>query len=425
MSDHETWNELGNLYFMGGAYEPAIHAYLRSIQLNKKFGRSYSNLALAFVHTGRYTEAIKLYRRSLDLLPDANEKSITWNRLGILYRQMKDYKNALEAYQQADALNVQEAPDRNVTGKLPLTVSMPDVDLGSVLDGVQPANENKKPAPLERLNGILRSATVKLKAAWLEEGYVPIDPVKVMEAMNGEQNAAPAPAEDQPTDEELEELIESEVGSMGSTSGEFLTQGMMQYAQTMSALPELMPQPDPEITIQQAAVAKNSRNLVAWEALGDAYKASGLYKEAIESYQSAIGINPAKPENYYHLGLSYAAERMENEAVQAFEKVLQLDPTHALAHAKLGSHYRKTGEYELAEKHIKKALDNDFEKQNEYNRACLQSICGNTDQAFELLKTALQSKPTYINWVVKDPDLDALHNDRRFQSLLSEYTVSV
>ena len=38
MSEHELWNELGNLYFMSGAYDQAIHAYQRSIQLDAGFG---------------------------------------------------------------------------------------------------------------------------------------------------------------------------------------------------------------------------------------------------------------------------------------------------------------------------------------------------------------------------------------------------
>ena len=425
MSDHETWNELGNLYFMGGAYEPAIHAYLRSIQLNKKFGRSYSNLAMAFVHTGKYTEAIKFYRRSLELLPDAKERSITWNRLGILYRQMKDYENALEAYRQADELQLQENGDRDGMSKLPLTVSMPDVDLNAVLDSSQPVKENKKPAPLERLNGILKSGIGKLNLDWLAEGYVPIDPEKVREAMNAPRTEAPARGVDLTSGEDPDGFIESGSGSVESTSGEFIGSGMMQYAQTMSALPELVPVMDPQIEILKAAVAKNPRNLSALEALGDAYKAAGLYRDAIQTYEAAIPINSANPENHYLLGLCYEAERMENEAVQEFEKVLILDPHHALAHAKLGSHYHKIGKHELGEKHIKKALANDFEKQNEYNRACLQVICGNTDSAFELLTTALQTKLTTINWVVKDPDLDALHKDKRFQTLLSEYAASV
>ena len=111
--NHEFWNEIGNLYFMCGAYEPAIHAYLRSIKLENTFGRSYSNLAMAYVQTGKYSEAIKLYRRGIELLSDKKEKAATWNRLGILYRQIKEYNNALEAYQRADLIMPQEDAEKH------------------------------------------------------------------------------------------------------------------------------------------------------------------------------------------------------------------------------------------------------------------------------------------------------------------------
>ena len=54
MSEHELWNELGNLYFLGGQYQQAVHAYRRSIQLDRNFGRPYSNLALTYVQQGKY-----------------------------------------------------------------------------------------------------------------------------------------------------------------------------------------------------------------------------------------------------------------------------------------------------------------------------------------------------------------------------------
>ena len=68
MSEHELWNELGNLYFLSGAYGQAANAYQRSIQLDTGFGRPYSNLALTYVQQGKFEEAIDLYRRSIELL---------------------------------------------------------------------------------------------------------------------------------------------------------------------------------------------------------------------------------------------------------------------------------------------------------------------------------------------------------------------
>ena len=50
MSEHELWNELGNLYFMSGSYQQAIQAYHRSIQMDGTYGKPFSNLAQTYVH---------------------------------------------------------------------------------------------------------------------------------------------------------------------------------------------------------------------------------------------------------------------------------------------------------------------------------------------------------------------------------------
>lgn len=105
MSEHELWNELGNLYFLSGSYDQAIHAYTRSVSLDKGFGRSYSNMASAYVQKGKYGEAIILYKRGLKLLTDDREKALTWHKLGNVYRTLKEYELATNAYHQADELN--------------------------------------------------------------------------------------------------------------------------------------------------------------------------------------------------------------------------------------------------------------------------------------------------------------------------------
>src|SRR5512142_2400542 len=105
MSEHEVWNELGNLYFLCGAYNQAANAYQRSIQADTEFGRPYSNLALTYVQQGKYDDALELYRRSIELLADAKEKAVSLNRLGNVYRHLKDYSKAVVVFQQADELD--------------------------------------------------------------------------------------------------------------------------------------------------------------------------------------------------------------------------------------------------------------------------------------------------------------------------------
>ena len=105
MSEHELWNELGNLYFMSGAYRQASHAYERSIKLENRSGRPHSNLALAYVQKARFAEAMLLYQRSIELFTEDKDKAISWNRLGNVYRRLNDYDNAIAAYQRADELD--------------------------------------------------------------------------------------------------------------------------------------------------------------------------------------------------------------------------------------------------------------------------------------------------------------------------------
>ena len=422
MSNHEVWNEIGNLYFMKGAYEPAIHAYLRSIQLDNKFGRSYSNLALAFVHTGKYIDAIKLYRHSIDLLPDMKERAITWNRLGILYRQIRDYKKALEAYQQADILDPQQK-DTSYEATLPLTVSMPAIDINSILNknifGVEVAKDS---SPKE-VNTNLMSTQAQVIPYLLDDDLILLDPEQIRRAVEDHRQTVDIALGDNDGrnsanlhDKEFPEnpFTAEEVNKLEANT-DAKDESEQNEKKTEHSFPELTPEELKSIELDiikfKAETINNPRNVSAWERLGDAYKAAGLYKEAIQAIKIAISNNSTKPSYYYRLGLMYAAERKESEAVQAFEKVLELNPKHALAHASLGSHYRKLG-------------STNFDEENEYNRACLEAICGNTDRAIELLQIALQTKQTYINWAKNDPDLDSLHEDHRFKTLLSAYATN-
>ena len=168
-------------------------------------------------------------------------------------------------------------------------------------------------------------------------------------------------------------------------------------------------------------VQVNPKNARAWDTLGNLHKSAGQYKEAVLAYAQAIQNDPSKALYHHHLGLVYACEGRMDEAIEAFQRVIEMEPDHALAHATLGGYYRKKGLEELAQKHIGIAMKSIFDSENEYNRACLAAICGNTDQALELLRVALMNKQTYVDWILRDPDLDFIRQDPRFKQLISDY----
>jgi len=500
--NHEFWNEIGNLYFMCGAYEPAIHAYLRSIKLDNTFGRSYSNLATAYVRTGKYSEAIKLYRRGIELLSDNKEKAATWNRLGILYRQIKEYNNALEAYQRADLIMPQEDSEKlsetRREASLPLTVPMPEIDLNAILAKGNPANlrvhtdliseinaefemaESQPEIPgfeevmlppefenYSQMEGGAIEPSVSIQSEWklayvevnqpietpsvlvesetasdeLEDlDIIPVDLQNETVAESAQINLSPV-SEVQPeileisNENEETDTVETvtfyESNSHNESQETVISETdaeAAQYSQTEYPLTDLSPEErqalDLEIIKYQQATSKNPRSYILWESLGEAYKSAGQYKDAIPAFQKAISMNPTNPMCHYRLGLVFAAEKREQEAIREFKKVLELDSRSSQAHASLASQYRKMGLEEDAQEHIEKARAMQVEGESDYNHACLEAICGNNERALELLEVALQSKQTYVTWVQNDPDFHSLHNDHRFQMLLSAHATS-
>jgi tetratricopeptide (TPR) repeat protein len=516
MSEHELWNELGNLYFMSGSYEQAIHAYHRSIQMDNTYGKPYSNLAQTYVLQGKYDEAVKLFRRSLDLLVDNKEKAISWNRLGKVYRHLKDYQQAVIAFQHSDEFDPECKEDSEEPGQMlyassdlsiPLqecSASLPDLkmDTASVLNQTpeEPAPETTSDAytftdlpQLEESIPIDPEATSltnwsDVNADYQDDDWSPafsndteiylstsdadgideefaipeealIDPSQQLEEnMSSAELFEPAPVE-------LASWKPVETQSFSRSSGKSVDLRGTEYQLTKyekdlmvdvderpaaSILPaekdpspsiqaEEMPVPiksrdnissvnSHEITALETEILKykrvvqiNDRNASAWDALGTLYKSAGLYKEAILAHQQAISIDSSRASYYHHLGLAFAGAGRAEDAISVFQKVIELDPDHYLAHATLGGYYRKLGLEELAQKHIGKAMRNIYDNESEYNRACLAAICGNLEQAIDLLQIALEKKQTYVEWIIHDPDLDFIREDSRFKELISSY----
>ena len=539
MSEHELWNELGNVYFLSGAYAQAVHAYHRAIKLDDSFGRPYSNLALTYVQQGKFEQAVDLYRRSIELLTENKEKAISWNRLGNVYRYLRDYQDAVAAYRQADDLDPDNGNDDDKPGWLsePAREDLPaeltqSPNMDSILPVHAPQAANPMPAsepkrsrgsvelstatwavadPARYQQDLARAPEPETLTTWGEPN---VDDPGIMWPLDPETEIAfpdvegddltkwlPIPEEVpqdllEPAPEDLEYAAEAEepiaeddrpvsraakihveVRSLDALPGPSLLTGpinasskldlvveqrpLTEFAvapvanpassdeappkehQSESAGADVSPMSAPssvsvevsaperdedELREIEAGLAKfkrvvqlNPRNAHAWDALGNLYKSGGQYKEALLAYQQAISNDPSKALYHHHLALVYACEGRMEDAIDALQRVIELDPDHGLAHAALGGYYRKMGLEELAQKHVGKAMKSIFDSENEYNRACLAAICGDTDQALRLLRVALQNKQTYVDWILRDPDLDFIRQDPRFKQLISDY----
>ena len=505
MSEHELWNELGNLYFLSGSFDQAIHAYTRSIALDKSYGRPYGNLALTYVQKGKYTEAIDLYLRSIKLLDEDQEKAQCWYKLGNVYRHLKEYHQAVDAYQKADAL-APEMQELDASGNKAdaLLNRKPGAQETVELEEASPASTPQSeliPLPEELTPWLFDeqpSPEEEPLPEELEQWFSEIEPVAVEEKENSvfteplkwdlspsyelaviERQPQPLIEEIAAPSAELEVNIPAlRVPVCGNEAivqaGEVVLQEAIATeleplvveespSEMIVAAPELelIPEeivfqtedvtspdavqyeaptevPAVEIPVVELTPAEldaieidilkfkrvldiNPNNPFAWDTIGGLYKSAGQYSDAVMAYRKATELDPTKAFYFHHLGLVYAAEGRYEDAIAAFQKVIEIDPNYSLAHATLGGYYRKRGMEELAQAHIEKAKSLLGVDENEYNRACMEAICGNSDRALELLEIALKNKQTYVNWAKRDPDLDFIRSDPRFHALLSEH----
>lgn len=102
------------------------------------------------------------------------------------------------------------------------------------------------------------------------------------------------------------------------------------------------------------------------------------------------------------------------------EKVSERLPEDIEILQALADLYTKTGKYEEGleiDEKLSHQLPNDDLVW--YNLGCSYSLTNHPDQAFEALTKAVELGYSDYDWMKTDPDLNSLHADPRFESLLS------
>ena len=165
------------------------------------------------------------------------------------------------------------------------------------------------------------------------------------------------------------------------------------------------------------AIQLNPKLNATYNNLGALYSELKRYEEAEAAYRKAIELNPDDATAYSNLGtLLYTQERY-SDAASAYEKVVSLQEDNLAVRTSLFGILKKLGKSKEAKE--QEALLRELnQKENEYNRACFEALCGNMDEALTLLKIALEKGQSSKDWARQDPDLENLHTDKRFIALL-------
>ncbi|MEP6767602.1 MAG: protein kinase [Acidobacteriota bacterium] len=195
-------------------------------------------------------------------------------------------------------------------------------------------------------------------------------------------------------------------------------------------------------------------------ALAQAAVLERQYEEAEAQFEAALKLNPSLFEAYYFYGRACLSQGKYQKAVALFERASDLRPEDYQTPVFAGMSYRALGmeearlacvkhAYEAARRHLelepddvralylgaaglialgRKAegiawLEQALSLQPDehgvlYNCACGFAVAGETERALECLERAVQGGWGSRDWILHDPDFNAMHEHPRFRAVL-------
>ncbi len=125
--------------------------------------------------------------------------------------------------------------------------------------------------------------------------------------------------------------------------------------------------------------------------LGNVYCDLGRHKEAVVAYRKSFELQP-RAGTLYGLGNAYRSLGRYEETIAAYQQAIVLDAKFALSQMSLAAVYRKLGDDTAYQQQVALAQPL-IANEDEYNRACFASICGDADEALALLEAAIAKAP--------------------------------
>jgi tetratricopeptide (TPR) repeat protein len=138
------------------------------------------------------------------------------------------------------------------------------------------------------------------------------------------------------------------------------------------------------------------RNADDWLALAlECETAKKSRSEAIDAYDRALRVDPAKIEALINCGTLHYEDGNFEKASEYFGRALSLQPDNALAHFNLGSVLEEVGDLEEARKHLRQSvqLDPDY-PDAQYNLAYVCEKMGAFSEAREHWRAYVKLDPT-------------------------------
>lgn len=143
------------------------------------------------------------------------------------------------------------------------------------------------------------------------------------------------------------------------------------------------------------------------------------YQESARFLRAASLLDPENEEIVHQLGLALKGLNQYREAVETLKRATMLNPKCQGAWYALASVHIQLGEHPDARTCLHEGLrirpDHPY---SYYDLACLDAMDGNPEGAFTNLQKAVACGFDALDYLQKDPDLETLHTDMRWETVL-------
>jgi len=362
----QTWFEKGYVFQEAKNLDEAFRCYSQALLLDPNLDVAHNNLGVLLCDLKRKDEAEAAYRKAIELNPALTE---AYSNLGVLLRDLKRKDEAEAVYRKAIELN--PADDKTYS------------NLGLLLNDLKRNDEAE---------AAYRKA-IELNPARIE-AYSNLGNLLRNLKRNDEAEAAYRKAI------KLNPALTEAYSNLGN-----LLRDLKHNAEAEAAY--------------RKAIELNPSFDIAYVNLGQLLLDQGKVKEAVNILTEAIQHNPESARCYRQRGLFYQTAGSDQSAMDDYRQAIALQPDYGIVRMSLFGLLMKIGNTEEASQH--EALAREFAKnESEYNRACFESLCNNTEEAVNLLKIAFEKGESSKEWAKQDPDLENIRNDPRFKELVGE-----
>ena len=151
---------------------------------------------------------------------------------------------------------------------------------------------------------------------------------------------------------------------------------------------------------------------------GSAHEWEGDFSAALADYDRVTIIKPNDVEAHARKGLMLSRLTRWEETYHACQLTVHLDPSAMLCWLELANAARRLDDKSVwleAINNARKLAQNS----NIYNRACIESVADNIEQALHYLQKCTDEDDWDPEWTNKDPDLEWIRQDPRFEEIVA------